>query len=471
MVKIKEIIKQLDDDAYRSIEQNLVKNRADNLLFLLNSYKNTEQPDNEIIQQLNLNTNSFYVLKSRLHDKIENYFSENIYADKEAITKQLQQIPVICFNTPREIAVVFLQKLEKDLLQFDMHNELLMVYGALKKIFLYSDKYFYYSQLFNKHVALGLSLEKSEEILGNFNRSLSKYNFSRSTSVLDELMFLKREIHEHYVLNSSRQIEIVKNLIEIQAYLFCGSPENNEYDIEEGLHATQKAFGELPSTSIKKDWSVVLDYLYFEYYRKTGQSKSAATYFEKANASLKSLLLHNSICNTSRFLLTKVNYLSDMNRIDELVQDINETIYNDPEDAYSEILFNIYRSMQYYYANRIKEAINLLNETINLNSFKDNFHINMEVKLSLIFFYIQIQEFDLADNILKSIYRKIKSDNLEMYDNALYLIKVFGIDVNQKETKKNNKQKDAFMLYTAKNNSENYLLQHLQAEMKKKYLI
>lgn len=470
MAKVKDIVKQLNEEAYKSIEQSLVKNKAENLLFLFKSYKETELNDDEIIKNLDLNSNSFYVLKSRLHDKIENYFSKNLYSDKEAIAKQLQQIPVICFNTPREVAVVFLKKLEKDLLELDMHNELLIVYSAFKKLFLYSDKYFYYSQLYNKQVAYDLSLEKSEEILERFNQSLSRYNFSRLDTVQEELVFLEKEILGHYALNPSRQIEIVKNLIQIQSYLFCNTSLNNEYDIEEGFRSTIKAFNELPETSLRKSWSIVLNYLYFEYYKKSGQAKSISTYYEKVNASGTSILLYNSICNTPRFLLSKVRFLGEQNRIDELINEAENLILIDPEDVYSEILYNVYKAMQYYYSGKIKDAINLLNETINYNSFKDNFHINMEVKLTLAFFYIQIKEFDVADSILKSIYRKIKTDSMEMYANALELIKVFGVDVSQKENTKTVKQKDTFMLFLAKNNDKSELLGHLQPELKKKYL-
>src|ERR1700741_5329301 len=93
MVKVKDIVKQLDAEAYSSIEQGLVKHRAENLLFLLKLYRDSSLSDNEILENLKVNSNSFYVLKSRLHDKIENYFSTNVHTDRELITQQLQQIP------------------------------------------------------------------------------------------------------------------------------------------------------------------------------------------------------------------------------------------------------------------------------------------------------------------------------------------------------------------------------------------
>ncbi len=470
MIKLKDIITQLDTKAYKAIEQLLKKNKADNLLFLLESYRQNKLPDEEIIGHLQLNSNSFYVLKSRLHDKIEHYMSGNIHTDRELVLNQLYQIPDMCFQTPREIAVMHLQKLEKDLLPFDMHNELLMVYAALKKMYLYSNRYFYYSQLYNKHVALSLSLEKSEEILGNFNRILAQYYFSRSGRLLDELAFLRKEVLSQYALNPSRQIEIIKNFIELQLCLFCDMSLNTDQDIEETLHTTARIFDELPVTSQRKNWRPVLDYLYFEYYRKIGQPKSTQLYYERVNASLSSVLLYSSLCNTSRFMMSKISYLQDTGKMDLFKTENDATVLTDPEDPYSGVVFNIYKAMRCYHTGHIKDAIALLNGTINENSFKDYFHMNMEIKFTLLFFYIHIQEYDIADSMLKSIYRKIKSEAMDNYVNALDLVKVFTLDIAQNDAKKAAKQRDAFTLFLARNNGEYALLPHLQAELKKKYL-
>lgn len=469
MIKLKNIISQLDPGAYQAIEGLLVKNKADNMLYLLQSYKKGKQKDEEVMEHLGLNSNAFYVLKSRLHDKIENHFSNNTDANMDVVISQLQQIPDVCFNTPREIAVIYLQKLEKDLLPHDMHNELLMVYAALKKIYLYSDRYFYYSQLYNKHVALGLSLEKSEEILGNFNRLLTQYYFSRSAPMLDELMFLRKKILDQYALNSSGHIAIIKNFIELQLVLFCNTPISNDYDIEGAFQATAKIFNELPPASPRKSWKPVLDFLYFEYYKKTGQQKPMLQYYEKTNDNIAALLLYNSICHTARFLMSKVKLLQDFGRTADLAK-AEVQVMSDPEDPYSGVLYSLYKSMSQYHAGHIKEAISMLNGSLNDNSFKDYFHMNMEIKFTLMFFYIQIEEFDIADSMLKSIYRKIKSENLEMYSHALDLIKVFGLDISVKGGKKNAKQRDSFTLFQARNTGEYELLPHLQSELKKKYI-
>ena len=469
MIKLKTIISNLDTAIYQTIEEALIKNKADNFLFLFQSYRTNKLPDPEIIKALDINSNSFYVLKSRLHDKIQEYLSGDIHATKEEVIKQLHQIPDMCLNSPREVTTAFLQKLEQDLLAYDMHNELMVVYSALKKIHLFSEKYFHYSQLYNKHIAFSLSLEKSLEILGNFNRVLGQYHFSRSPKLLETLVFLRKGIGEHYALNQSRQIELMKKIIELQLRLFTNTASNSDQSTEEILSQTQKIISELPDSSPVKNWNTAIDYLHFEYYNKIGQTNQAQIYYGKVNANLNTLMLATHICVSSLFLPSKLAFMQESGKVDELKEDYTRNFLFDQTDTHTMVLIGIYRAMLSYYEGKYKEASTRLNEILNINSFKDYFHINTEIKLTLVFIYLLLQEFDLADNILKNIYRKLKTEKLDQYTCLLDLIKVFGEDIKKQNTRVTSKQKDHFTLFMARNTGENKLLQHLMFELNKKY--
>ena len=128
----------------------------------------------------------------------------------------------------------------------------------------------------------------------------------------------------------------------------------------------------------------------------------------------------------------------------------------------------IYRAMLSYYEKNYKEAASRLNEIINSNSFKDYFHINTDVKLTLAFIYLTVKEYDLADSILKNIYRKIKAEEMDNYTNVLDIIKIFNAEIKQ-NGKITAKQKDDFILFQARNSNENRLLAHLEYELKRKY--
>ena len=398
-MRLKKIISQLDVKAYEDLERQLTKTKADHFLYLSQSYRNGNVNDEEIIKHLNINANSFYVLKSRLYTKVKNHLSEDIDVYKDDILNNMQQIHDACYNQPREIAIAFLEKLEADLLKYDMHSELLVVYSALKKVNLKSEHYFHYSQLYNKHVAFWLSLEKSEAILGNFNQILAEHEFSKSKLILDKLAFLRLEILNHLNLNPSRQIEIIKNLIDIELFLFCCKDMAPEFDIEKTLHDTAKKISELPDSSSHKKWEIGIDYLFFEYY-KTLSPVKAQPYYEKLNAQIHNLLLYNSICLTPKFLISKIQFLAERNEIEKLINESTGTILIDSYDMYSKVMLGLYKGMINYYGGKTKAAITGLNELINEFSFKDLFHINIEIKLTLCFLYIQIKDFDLAENIM-----------------------------------------------------------------------
>lgn len=474
MIKLKEIISQLDATAYKDLEEQFSKTKAENFLYLSQSYRKGGIKDEEIIANLNLNPNSFYVLKSRLYSKIKKHISEDIDVTKEDTLNNFRKIHDVCYNQPREIGIAFLENLEANLIQFDMHSELLVVYSALKKVYLQSENYFHYSQLYNKHVAFWLSLEKSEAILGNFNQILAEYEFSRSQAVLPKLSFLKLEIMNHLNLNPSRQIEIIKNLIDIELFLFCGDFIETTFDVEKVLSETAQKINELPESANQKKWQIAIDYLYFEHYRSNGQSGKlkALQYFQKLNSQIGNLLLYNSICLTPKFLLSKLQFLTEAGQTGDILKENWETILSDPYDMYSKVMMAFYRSMVCYYSGKIKEAITILNDLLNTLSFKDLFHINTEIKLTLCFFYIQLKDFDVAENLIKSIYRKIKSeDELNAYENVLDILKLLGFEINSDSKDKNqSKKKDTFTLFVARNSGKHAVLNHLLPELKKKFI-
>ena len=63
MIKLKETIGHLDSTVFKTLEDALIKNKADNFLYLLQSYRNGIK-DAAIIASLGLNSNSFYFISS-----------------------------------------------------------------------------------------------------------------------------------------------------------------------------------------------------------------------------------------------------------------------------------------------------------------------------------------------------------------------------------------------------------------------
>jgi hypothetical protein len=178
------------------------------------------------------------------------------------------------------------------------------------------------------------------------------------------------------------------------------------------------------------------------------------------------------ISASPNFLIAKINFCYERKTIEELSDHAEHTtLLFDINDSHTKILLGIYNSMCFFSRKSYKEAINSLNEIINTQSFKDYFHGNMNVKLTLSYFYITIKEYDLAENILKSISRKIKTEKLTKYDHVILLIKALDLEINhEKNAKSKAKMKDLITLFIANNTKNVELLPHLIPELKTKYL-
>ena len=475
MIKLKEVITQLNDDNYIEIEKNLVKNKADRFLFLLQSYKKSNVSDREIKERLGVTSNSFYVLKSRLYDKIQDSMSSDIYLDQEKTIKLLLQVPELCFNTPRETSIAYLLKLEKELLRFDMHKELLVVYSALKKMHLNSEKYYHYSQMYNKQVSFGLSLEKAEETLGDFCRLLCQFDLSKSKEQFDKLSFLRKEISNIYIFCGSRQILLIKNLIELQFAIFCNQEQTIDSNTDELLHDTRFILDEFPLAVAHKKWEIVLDYLCFEYYYSIGSTKSAHQYFDKIEDQFSNFLLFNHVGLVSRYLTTKIKFCIEFKKLESISTTIDsEKILFDSNDIHSQISIRIYNSVIFFYKKNYKSAISILNAIQNEFVFKDYFHAFLNIKLTLLYFYTVTGEFEKAQAIIKMLARRIKIEDSVRYSHVLYLLKALDLDVNKEMTPKNMiKQRDLFILFIAGNNKNSQLdvIPYLVPELRKKHQI
>ena len=110
--------------------------------------------DNKIMGELDVNTNAYYTLRSRLNQKIEEYLLQQMESPRTDILKKVANINEIIFTKKKAIAIATLKKLEKELLDYDLSNELTLVYKALKKLHLNTPEHYHYSQLYNKHVCL-----------------------------------------------------------------------------------------------------------------------------------------------------------------------------------------------------------------------------------------------------------------------------------------------------------------------------
>lgn len=469
MLKLKAIVNQLDTNDFVILEKQLIQNKADNYLFLLRTYKENTLSDAGIIKQLNSNVSSFHTLKSRLYNKIQKHLIENISGDKSDILNQLANINKYCYSTPRETAEAILGKLERDLKAYDMSGDLITVYSALKKIHLHTPKYYEYSQLYNKHLAYTMALEKAEELLGSFMRTLSQYQMSKAPGLLEMLNLIKKETKNIYQLNKSQHIEVIKNIIIIHLHLFTNMPKDDEGTTDDLLESIEKIIQKFPNNTHYKTYELIVNFLRYEYYILINENKKAQGYFDKVNDGLKNWLLLDNLCLAYLFLYSKINNYGNRN-MEELLDIENqaEILIYDSKNTYTAINLQFYSAIAKFYSGKNRESIAILNDLLNTASFKDILHAEIEVKLTLAYIYVKQKEYELATGLLRSIYRKIKAQDLYHYDNALVFSKMLTLlmDFNNSDSMKSKILK-LIRLFEFENSGERKILKFMECEIKK----
>ncbi|MBL7884609.1 MAG: hypothetical protein JNL69_11105, partial [Bacteroidia bacterium] len=397
MEKLKKIILQLDNEKYQFVEKTFVDNHSNKFLILLQHYRSNASDD--LLELLKCNENALYVLKSRLYDKIQKHLLEFMRSQDFSIEKQPVSLDEYLVLYPRDTAIAMLHEMEKEYSKKSDFVNLINLYSVLKKAYHYSDKYYLYTQLFNKHVAYAISLEKANDVLLDFNRTLSNYYFSDSSEDIEKLVLLKDEIKNICFLNNSHNIELIYNLVLIQLSLFANVELHDEEPVEDILKVSDEIFKKHTQDPQTIKFEPVFDFLKFEYYQSTNQHKKALLYYEKVNEDAERWLLNNNYCIAFKFLSSKLQLIQqNKGAFDDLLE--TENFQHDFYDFYSIVALKFYQSVKKYYIGETKEAITLLNKILDDSSFVNFSYMEFEIKLTLAFFYIKKKEYELAGNLL-----------------------------------------------------------------------
>ena len=247
MAKLKNIIKQLSEEDFVAIYDSLIESSADKSAFLLRAMREKQQSDNKIMEELDVNTNAYYTLRSRLNQKIEEYLLQQMENPRTDILKKVANINEIIFTKKRAIAVATLKKLEKELLDYDLSNELTIVYKFLKKLHINTADYFNYSQLYNKHVAYTLAVDKAEDLLSEYFKKYGIYALSGDDRTKMELSLMSREMNNVCALYKSHRLYVYQSCINIYHRLYVEKEETMEdalEPIEDIIVHVQKIFEE-----------------------------------------------------------------------------------------------------------------------------------------------------------------------------------------------------------------------------------
>ncbi len=446
MAKLKNIIKQLSQDDYQNIHNQLIESNAEKSAYLLKSMREKQVSDNKVMEELEVNTNAYYTLRSRLNQKIEEYLLQQMESPRTDILKKVANVNEIIFTKKRAIAVATLKKLEKELIDYDLSNELTVVYKSLKKLHINTPDRFNYSQSYNQHVAYMLAIDKAEELLADYFKKYGTFSLSGDETDKLALTLLNREMSNVCGLYDSHRLYVYQSCMSVWHRMFVETEESyddNLEPLEDILDNVEKIFNSYHLDSIYYHLKLVYEFLKLEYYNHYKVFRKAENFYEEINEATSTLLSNYSLFTyPPQFLLTKINRNVRMGVEEEMYEE-SEALFQDFEidknDVPKYVTYVIYRALACYYADKPNEAARYINNLLNDISLKNYPFAQLEVKVILALQYCLMNDFDLFNQLINSIQRQIRLLGKENCEHILIFTKILKISMN--DMKKNKGEK------------------------------
>lgn len=440
MSKLKNIIRQLTENDFTCIYDMLMDSNASKSAYLLKFFKERKFSDTKIMEELEVNSNAYYTLRSRLNEKIEEYFVQAMESPKADILKKVSNINNIIYTKRQNIVIATLKKLEKELTEYDLTNELVGIYKNLKKFHMHTPEHYHYSQLYNKHIAFTLALDKAEDLLGDYFKKFGHYYLTKDETTKLELALIAKEIENVSRLYASHRMYVYKSALCIFHHIYI----DKNY-LPEDATSVQSIFDKLDTifTTYDSDihyhhLKIVFDFLRFCYYKSTEDTHRAEIYYADLNENASIFMSNYGFYTFPVFLLTskmqKQALITDKN-LDSSMMEEAKTLFTDFEPDTDDVpkftTYGCYRALGYFYAGKYDQAAKTLLSLLTDMNFKKYTDTQIEVKCLLAMQYCFLKEQDLFNQLMSSVQRQIRISGKDRLEYLVILTKILKISFSE----------------------------------------
>lgn len=431
MAKLKNIIKQLSESDFQAIYDSLLSSNAEKSAYLMKSLREQNLSDSKIMVELDVNANAYYTLRSRLNQKIEEHLLGQMESPRHDILKKVGNISEMLFTKKRTISIATLKKIERELLDYDLANELTQIYKNLRKLHVHTPEHFTYSQLYNRHIAYMLAMDKAENLLAEYFKRYGNYFFTASEQDKLALTLQLREMQSVARLYQSHRLYVYLSCISIFHQLFVESdqtPGDVTEPVEDIFAAVRKIFDSYPMDPQYYHLKMVFEFLRLEYYNHYRVFKQAEKYYEEINEAATSLLM-NYVHYTfpPQFLVSRMLRSLRLGIEVELFGE-NENLFRDleldPADLVATTVYDVYRGLSSFYVGKYDEAARILNQLLNHSGLRNFPFIWMEIKTLLALQYCLLNDGELFNQLSNSIQRQLRLTDKESCQNLVLILKM-----------------------------------------------
>jgi hypothetical protein len=438
MAKLKNIVKQLSEKDYKLIYDSLLESNADKSAYLLKALRERQLSDSKIMTELEVTPNAYYTLRSRLNIRIEEHLVQQMESPRTDILKKVANLNEVLFTKKRTISLTTLKKLEKELIDYDLASELTVIYKSLKKLNINSPDHFHYSQLYNRHVAYMLAIDKAEDLLVSYFKKYGNYYFTNDETERMGLILLLKEMQNVAKLYESHRLYVFQSCMLIFHRLFVEPDDHFQAEgesIEDVFSQVQKIFDTYPLDPLYYHLDLLFEFLKVEYYNHYKVYRQMEKHFEEVNDAAANLIVnYSSYSFPARFLLTKLERHLRLGTEREIVTE-NVSLFADFEPDLQDIphhtICTVYRALGFYYVERFDEAAKTLNSLLNDVSLKKYPFVQMEVKAILALQYCMMRDFELFNQFSSSVQRQIRMFGKDECKNVLLFLKILKIATSE----------------------------------------
>ncbi len=427
MDKLNKIIKKLNAEEYHNLLESIGVDKKSKPYQVLSTARIKDLTDSEMMELLDVNSSTYYTLKSRLVHKVATALSQKPINE---LKEKVANVGASIFDSNKFVSIKVLKELEKQLIEYDLSNELIIMYKTLAILHLFDEEAEHYSKLYERHVAFSLAVSKAEDLLYQFIKGLGIYRLTRREEDLDRLDNIRRELFNIGELYKSHRLFVIQSIVRI--YYMCTFStveelQTSRADVERIIEEVKQTFFKYDLDIFYQNYQILVHFMYFEYYQRSNSISKSYYHFEKANALLPQIL-QKHIMNffTVQFLQTKLcKYLVDRDLKDllEMNSELESNLEIQENEVYHYVNANLFLLTIKFYEGDYSIAAKGMNDIRNKLSLRAYPHADIECRLFQALQYCILGDETLCQQIIQST-KRLLQDLKEDYENAHLFLKV-----------------------------------------------
>jgi len=245
METLNKTIKKLSESEYQELLSAVAGRKNNKPYLVLEAARNHTYDESKMMELLGVNPSTYYTLKSRLNERIAQYLSQNVKNPISALKDKVALVPAMVFGNDREVAIRALKNLEKQLIEYDLSNELIVVYKALARLSMYNGDFDFYEKEYNRHVAYSLAVVKAEDLFYDFVKIAGNYMLTREERDKEIVQGCLRELTNISELYQGHRLFVMFNIVRVYYLCIFTKPDNLrslEMEIDSILQQIKKHF-------------------------------------------------------------------------------------------------------------------------------------------------------------------------------------------------------------------------------------